>query len=88
MVKGISKRIILIKSPDKRVFDEAIFIVKDDAVTSGITQADILHEAQEVACRYIKNHSGKSFFSRLPPPAFAMLGASATGLLWLLTSII
>ena len=31
MVKGISRQIILVHSPDKKLFEQAIFILRDDA---------------------------------------------------------
>ena len=36
MVKGISRRVILVKSPDPRLFEEAIFIVREDALNRGV----------------------------------------------------
>ena len=43
MVKGMARRVVVVKSPDKRVFEEAIFILKDDALRdSGVTAEDIL----------------------------------------------
>lgn len=88
MVKGISKRVIVIKSPDKGIFDEAIFIVKDGAYSSGFTSEDIIRQAQQVAGEYVQRHSGSSFFRKLPPPVCAALGAAATGLIWFLSSLI
>ena len=35
MVKGISRRVIVVKSPDPRLFEEAIFIVKEEAFQRG-----------------------------------------------------
>lgn len=32
MVKGITRQVILVKSPDPKLFDEAIFIVKEEAL--------------------------------------------------------
>ena len=32
MVKGITRQVILVKSPDPRLFEEAIFIVKEEAL--------------------------------------------------------
>ena len=32
MVKGISRQVIVVQSPDKKLFDQAIFILKEDAV--------------------------------------------------------
>ena len=36
MVKGISRQVILVPSPDKALFDQAIFILKDNAVSEGV----------------------------------------------------
>lgn len=83
MVKGVSKRVIVIKSPDRRIFDEAIFIVRED-VTSKVTGDDILKEAQDVAGKYVKTHIKKGFFSRLSPPAAAFFGAGLTAAVWAL----
>ena len=35
VVKGTSKRIVVVKSPDPKVFEEAIFIVKEDFLGRG-----------------------------------------------------
>ena len=34
VVKGTAKRVIVVKSPDKKVFEEAIFIVREDYMLS------------------------------------------------------
>lgn len=31
MVKGISRRVVVVDSPDQRFFEQAIFIVRNDA---------------------------------------------------------
>ena len=31
MVKGVSRQVIVVSSPDRRYFDEAIFILRSDA---------------------------------------------------------
>ena len=50
MVKGISRRVVLIKSPDPKIFDEAIFLVREEtAKKPGVTYEQILHEAANVA---------------------------------------
>ena len=33
MVKGITRQVILVKSPDPKLFEEAIFLVKEEALT-------------------------------------------------------
>ena len=35
MVKGVSRQVIVVHSPDKELFDQAIFILKDEAVEKG-----------------------------------------------------
>ena len=54
MVKGTAKRVIVVKSPDKKVFEEAIFIVREDYMrTSGITHAKLMDEAKAAAGDYM-----------------------------------
>lgn len=88
MVKGITRRVVVIKSPDPHVFDEAIFIVKEDALHRGVTNDEILREAQDTAANYIRNHRGKGLIERIPAPFFAAIGAAATGLIWFLSQFI
>lgn len=83
MVKGVSKRVIVIKSPDRRIFDEAIFIVRED-VSAKVTGDDIIKEAQTVAGTYVKTHIKKGLFSRLSPPLAALCGAGMTAAVWAL----
>ena len=47
MVKGSSKRVVVVESPDKRFFEQAIFIVGDAA--RGVTSRELLEEARRVA---------------------------------------
>ena len=57
MVKGTAKRVIVVKSPDKKVFEEAIFIVREDYMrTSGITQAKLMDEAKAAAAHIDRTH--------------------------------
>ena len=35
MVKGISRQVIVVHSPDPKLFEQAIFILKDNAVGGG-----------------------------------------------------
>ena len=47
MVKGISRQVIVVHSPDPKLFEQAIFILKDNAVGEGITDEALLKEAQK-----------------------------------------
>ncbi len=54
VVKGTAKRIIVVKSPDKRVFEEAIFIVREDYLrTGGISQSKLIEQARQAADGYV-----------------------------------
>ena len=55
MVKGITRQVILVKSPDPRLFEEAIFIVKEEALArEGVSADKVLREARQAANGYIK----------------------------------
>ncbi|HHT16896.1 MAG TPA: translation initiation factor 2 [Papillibacter sp.] len=86
VVKGTTRRVIVIKSPDKHIFDEAIFLV-NDAVSrdGGVTSEDIIRQAQEVAENYVRCHIRKKRLPDLPAPVFAVLGAALTGLVWFIS---
>ena len=44
MVKGICRQVIVVHSPDPKLFEQAIFILKDDAVAQGVTEELLLQE--------------------------------------------
>ena len=70
MVKGITRQVILVKSPDPRLFEEAIFIVKEEALArEGVTAEHVLKEARRAADGYLKQ--GRAWnrqLERLPAP--------------------
>ena len=68
VVKGVCRRVIVIKSPDLHLFDEAIFIVKEEALRAGgVTGEEIIRQAQQVADNYVRFNLKKRF-SKLPAP--------------------
>ena len=84
MVKGTSKRIVVVKSPDPKVFEEAIFIVKEDFLGHG-GRTNALKEAQQVANAYIRGAIAPSSRKRkVPPPVWALIGALVSGCMLLL----
>ena len=53
MVKGTSRRVIVVDSPDPKLFEQAIFIVKNEAFTKeGVTSRQVLGEACRIAQGY------------------------------------
>lgn len=86
MVKGMARRVVVVKSPDKRVFEEAIFILKDDALRdSGVTAEDILGEACRVARGYMRSHAKRGYWKYIP---YAAVGLAMGGLGWVLATFL
>ena len=82
MVKGISRQVIVVQNPDKQLFEQAIFILRDDAPMEGITDEMLLKEAKlAVASPLRKKLMGLG-------PAWACGGAACTALIWLLTALL
>ena len=53
MVKGISRQVIVVHAPSEELFDQAIFILKDEAVTKGVTDEMLLKQAQQASAHWI-----------------------------------
>ena len=73
MVKGISRQVILVSSPDKKLFEQAIFILRDDA--KEVTEEMLLKEAE----RAIRFPQVKEKWCG---PIWAAAGAAATAIVW------
>lgn len=85
MVKGISKQVIVVNSPDKDLFDQAIFILSDDVIKrQGVTDQMLLRQAREM----IGNHEYMMRTSKGYYILCTLLGAALTAAVWLLTAIL
>ena len=88
MVKGISRQVIGVRSPDPKLFEQANFIVRENALgKDGMSDRAILRQAQQAAGSYVPSGKQRCHFL-LSGPLWAAGGALATGLLWLLTAIV
>ena len=84
MVKGISRQVIVVHSPDQRLFEQAIFILKDGAMDEdGITDEALLREAKKLIRQ--GSHSGTK---EKWGPVWAAGGAVFTALVWFLTTLV
>ncbi len=81
MVKGISRQVIVLQSPETKMFEQAIFILKDGA--PAVTDDQLLKEAT----RLVSNASAKRP-SLLHGSVWACGGAAITGLAWLLSVLV
>ena len=87
--KGISRRVVVVDAPEHRFFEQAIFIVRNDAAGEGITSRELVEEARRVAHNYAS--SGTSRFSNrwrtLNPIVYTLIGAGTIGLAWLIVAL-
>ena len=83
MVKGITRQVIVVQGPDPKLFEQAIFILKDNAVGEGITDEVLLKEARQ-AIRESRGKGSMWAYGLL----WACAGAFTTGLLWLITLVL
>lgn len=82
MVKGISRQVIVVHSPDRKLFEQAIFILNENAVgQEAVTDEMLLKEAQQA----IRSPASGKKRNRFYGPVWACGGALLTGVVWLLT---
>ena len=86
VIKGVSKRVIVVRPPDARIFEQAIFIIREDfALQPGLSEKDVLRQAKKAAGDYLS--AGKKApadrWRNLRAPIYALAGAAATALAWL-----
>jgi len=89
VVKGTNKRVVVVKSPDPKIFEQAIFIVREGG-SEGNGAVNILREAEKVASDYLDGLKpvSRRALKRLPAPVFALIGALLTGAVWLTLHLI
>ena len=92
MVKGISRRVIVVDSPDPRIFEQAIFIIRNEAASGGggVTSQQLVDQAVRIARNYARTHGGSSPAPRwyTSPWLWSLLGGAVIGLMWLLASLV
>lgn len=79
-VKGISRQVIVVQSPDPKLFDQAIFILKEN--NEGVTDEQLLREATRlIGHPQVKKHA------RYRWQEFVLMGVGAgvTGLVWIIS---
>lgn len=90
MVRGTSRRVIVVDSPDTELFEQAIFIVRSDVSSrSGVTAQRLVDEACRVArsCGRTQTRT-KSLLRRGSPALWCGVGAGGIALAWLLSALI
>lgn len=77
MVKGVSRQVVVVHSPDRKLYEQAIFILREDA--PDVSNDMLLREAMQTVRKPRK---------RLPGPVWACFGGAMVGVLWLLTALL
>lgn len=80
MVKGVSRQVIVVHAQDTEMFEQAIFILKDNA--KAVTDEVLLKEAKRIL-----HSSAQPRQIRGYGPVWACAGAIATAFVWFLTSL-
>ena len=85
MVKGNSRQVIMVHAPETELFEQVIFILRDEVVSSGgITDEALLKEARRLIRSGDKPRKKNRFYGAV----WAGMGAVATGFAWLLSILL
>lgn len=89
MVKGITRRVMLVNARDGGLFEQAIFLLKEETVDKqGVTEQQIIEEVERLSQKGLEKVNGTKRSLRLQPLVWSGLGAGLTGLIWILTYFI
>lgn len=81
MVKGISRQVIVVHSPDPKLFEQAIFILRED--TKQVTDEMLIKQAKQAIRGAVPE---KKKYRWLGCIGWSCMGAGITAVLWLLSS--
>ena len=81
MVKGTSRQVIVVNGTEEKLFDQAIFILRDSAVGEGGSDEALLREAK--GCLDVPGRRRAKWLHNGP-----VWGAVGAGLAWLLTILL
>lgn len=84
MVKGVSRQVIVVRSPDKELFEQAIFVLTDAAAQRGVTDQMLLKQANQV----IRASGRKQRKNALWCLFWTCIGAAVTAAAWLITAFV
>ena len=95
MIKGTQKKIIVVKNPKSRIFDEAYFVVRSDGGKSAllnVTHDDMVLEANKIIARSLTPESlplqSKRTAGRKTRFLWYLAGAISSGAVFLLFSLL
>lgn len=84
MVKGVTRQVILVDSPDRQSFEKAIFILRDGG--SELNEEALVREARECAAQALRP-AGRGMRETMLRVLSALGGAALMGLAWLIAGM-
>ncbi len=89
MVKGNTRQVIVVKAPDTKLFEQAIFLLREDALEkNGVGERELLEEARRVADGYAAQRITPKRRRKLTPICWSAIGALPVGLAWCLSYLL
>ena len=91
MVKGINRQVIVVRPPDQKLFEQAIFLLRPDAQDCcNVTQDELLRQAQAAARGYSTAHipGGRLRGQMMDRLFWGMAGGGLVGLAWIVSVLI
>jgi len=86
MVKGLSKRVVVVQTGDSKLFEQAIFIVKDEKLK--YDEKDIMRQACDVAGRYMLESTDKKRGKIANNLLAFFCGAISMAAIWLTVALV
>ena len=87
MVKGTARQVVVVRNPDQKLFEQAIFLLREEVLERGVGERELLEEARRIASRNLPHTPVKQRWT-LPPLIWLCIGAIAVGIAWLMTAVI
>ncbi|MCI8414484.1 MAG: translation initiation factor 2 [Ruminiclostridium sp.] len=85
MVKGVTRQVVVVRSPDPKLFDQAIFLLRENLGPQAPSEREILRQAQQIADDYILSATPRGRRrSVLQPFLYTLLGGAAASVFWTL----
>lgn len=81
MVKGVARRVIMVNSPEPKLFEQAIFFVREEAFHNG-TPDQVLKEAEQIAKTCMHRQSGSKHCDIWPRVFSLLCGGGVASLIW------
>ncbi len=88
MVKGMTRQAVVVKAPDQKLFDQAIFLVRPDVQPEGVSDAELLQQAREAAGANVAEESVSGRRKWLGTCLGALAGGALVGLAWVVSVLL